>query len=248
MRLIRARDIVTKRINVISGHYGVGKTNLSLNLAIDLAAQGESVLLVDMDIVNPYFRSSDYAQQLRADNVKLIAPTFAGTTLDTPTLPPEIAAAFEHEGPVIFDVGGDDVGSTALGVYADKLCAAATAHELNFFYVVNYYRNLTTTAVEAAALAAEIEAAAKTDITAVINNSHLQSETELSMVASAYRFGEGVAETLSLPLTATTIPIELAQVAQGSAEFAEAAKADSAWYPTTRLVHTPWEEKSTKKS
>jgi hypothetical protein len=242
MKFLSARDIVNKHINVISGHYGVGKTNLSLNLAIDLAAQGEPVLLIDMDVVNPYFRSSDYAEKLEDDKVKLIAPTFAGTTLDTPTLPPEIAAAFEHEGPVIFDVGGDDVGSTALGVHADKLAAAAEAGELNFYYVVNHNRNLTATAAEAAELAAEIEAAARTKITAVINNSHLQSETALSTVATAYRFGEDAAATLGVSLAATSLPIELGPAARITPEFAETVGEEACFYLTTRLVRTPWED------
>ena len=82
-------------ITVICGHYGCGKTNLALNLALEAAGdgpatQGTTVTLVDLYIVNPYFRSSDYAAILKNKGVRLIAPVFAGTTLDTPTLPPEI--------------------------------------------------------------------------------------------------------------------------------------------------------------
>ena len=98
-------------ITVICGHYGCGKTNLALNLALEAAGSGP-VTLVDLDIVNPYFRSSDYGELLKNKGVRLIAPVFAGTTLDTPTLPPEIQSIFAPgAGRVIIDSGGDDAGA-----------------------------------------------------------------------------------------------------------------------------------------
>ena len=75
------------RITVVCGHYGCGKTNLTLNLALEAAAAGERVTVADLDIVNPYFRSSEYGGLLEEHGVRLIAPVFAGTTLDTPTCP-----------------------------------------------------------------------------------------------------------------------------------------------------------------
>ena len=238
--MLKAADIITKPITVIAGHYGVGKTNLSLNLSIDLAAACEQVMLVDLDVVNPYFRSSDHHEELAADNVKLIAPTFAGTTLDTPALPPEIAAAFQHEGPVIFDAGGDDAGATALGVYHDQLQRFADAGELAFYYVVNRNRNLTETAADAVTVAREIETTTRLALTGVINNSNLQDETDLSTVLHGYRFACEVADLMELPLLATTLPIALAPVARTAPEFAEASE-NAAFYPVTRLVLPPWE-------
>ena len=85
------------RITVVCGHYGCGKTNLTLNLALEAAAAGERVTVADLDIVNPYFRSSEYGGLLEEQGVRLIAPVFAGTTLDTPTLPPELYSIFEPQ-------------------------------------------------------------------------------------------------------------------------------------------------------
>ena len=73
-------------ITVICGHYGCGKTNLVLNLAAEAAQRGRRSVVVDMDVVNPYFRSSDYSALLKKLGVELIAPVFANTTLDTPVL------------------------------------------------------------------------------------------------------------------------------------------------------------------
>ena len=89
------RDIA--RFTVVTGHYGSGKTNLSINLALDLARTYDEVMLVDLDIVNPYFRSSDYTAMLVEHGVRVISPTFAGTTLDTPSLPGAVGAAFDRK-------------------------------------------------------------------------------------------------------------------------------------------------------
>ena len=130
-------DILTHRITIICGHYGCGKTNLALNLALEAAEQGGPVTVVDLDIVNPYFRSSEYRGLLSSSGVRLIAPVFAGTTLDTPTLPPEISSIFEEDaGKVFIDAGGDDAGVTALGGLHQRLAAAGYA----MLYVINRYR------------------------------------------------------------------------------------------------------------
>ena len=44
---------IERRVTVVCGHYGTGKTNLSINLALDCAREGEHVTLIDMDVVNP---------------------------------------------------------------------------------------------------------------------------------------------------------------------------------------------------
>ena len=76
-----------KSLTLVCGHYGVGKTNLSINLAVECARYGKDVVLVDLDIVNPYFRSSDYADILKREKVKVVGPVFANTNTDTPSLP-----------------------------------------------------------------------------------------------------------------------------------------------------------------
>lgn len=158
------------RITVVCGHYGCGKTNLTLNLALEAAAAGERVTVADLDIVNPYFRSSEYGGLLEEHGVRLIAPVFAGTTLDTPTLPPELYSIFEPQaGRVFIDAGGDDAGVTALGGLHGQL--EETGYQM--LYVINRYRVLSQTPEEAAALLGEIEAASRLKATALVNNSHL---------------------------------------------------------------------------
>ena len=247
-----------KPLTIITGHYGSGKTNLALNIARDIArsnkpdlkntsaankpateaafAAGKKVILVDLDIVNPYFRTSDYQAELAAQNITVVSPNFAGTTLDAPSLSPAIDALFPiaDDTHVIFDVGGDDAGATALGRYKDSI--AATDHEV--LYVVNHYRNLTAGALQAAVIMREIEAASGIAVTGVVNNSHLQDETTLQTITDAVVYGQYAAASVGLPLQAVTIPHALAEAAKTAPDLAVVL---DCLYPIKRYVHTLWE-------
>ena len=130
-------------ITIIAGHYGAGKTNLSVNLALDLVRDRRAVTLVDLDIVNPYFRASEQRGLLEQAGVHLVAPVFseAGTSLDVPSLTGAIMPALEDaddEHLVIVDLGGDDAGATALG----RFSRVVQAHSHAMLYVLNRHRNL----------------------------------------------------------------------------------------------------------
>ncbi len=220
-------DFAFKRYTLICGHYGCGKTNLSMNIALDLAGRGEGVTLADMDIVNPYFRSSDYAGFLASRGIRVIAPGSAGTTLDVPALSAEIASTFETGSYVIIDVGGDDAGATALGRFAPNISEI----DYDMLYVVNKYRPLTSVSGEAAVLLREIEAASRLRATGVINNSHLMGLTTVETVASTFKYAEETALRLNLPLRFHTAPREIAAALKGEKI-----------YPIDIYVKTPWQQ------
>lgn len=223
------------RFTVVTGHYGCGKTNLAINMALDLTERHTDVTLVDLDVVNPYFRSSDYAAMLERRGVRVISPTFAGTTLDTPSLSAAVYSAFNTAGAVIFDAGGDDVGATALGQFSREI----EAIDHSMLYVINRYRNLTGTPAEAAALLTEIEHASHLKATGVVNNSHLRDETTAATVLDSLAFARDTAALLGLPLLFTTVPERLAgefSSRPGAAAFVENA------YPVRIHVRTPWED------
>lgn len=233
-------------VTVVVGHYGVGKTNFCLNLALDAAAAGAQVTLADLDVVNPYFRSSEYRALLEARGVQLIAPVFAraGTALDVPSLTgaviPAVNRAYQAqrtgEGPrqlVIIDAGGDDVGATALARFAPAI--ADGPHQV--LYVVNAFRNLTQTPAEAVAILAEIEAKSHLKATAVVNNSHLQGDTTLQHIAECVPFAQEVAAQAGVPLACTTVPESAIQRENGSASSLAAIPNS---YPVQVLVSPPW--------
>ena len=103
-----------KKITIVCGHYGSGKTNLAVNLALSLAKAGEKTVLVDLDIVNPYFRAADNRRELEENGVRCVLPQFANTNVDLPSLPPQIHSVFVGNEKVIFDVGGDSLKAIEL--------------------------------------------------------------------------------------------------------------------------------------
>lgn len=242
----RWEDILRAPVTVVVGHYGVGKTNLCLNLALDAARSGAPVTLADMDVVNPYFRSSEYRELLESHGVQLIAPVFAraGTSLDVPSLTgavvPAINRAYQatREGVapqprVIIDAGGDDVGATALARFAPVIQEGP--HEV--LYVVNAFRNLTQTPEEAVAILGEIEAVSRLRVTALVNNSHLQGETTVQHIAECVPFAQAVAAKAGRPLRCTTVPESAIRRENGGSCALEAVP-DS--YSVRVLVSTPW--------
>ncbi|MBQ9069336.1 MAG: ParA family protein [Eggerthellaceae bacterium] len=205
------------RVVVVIGHYGVGKTNFSLNLAYDLAEAGRKATLVDLDIVNPYFRSSDHAKELEAAGVALLCPQSAGTALDAPMLSVAIDSAVEEaqgsEGAVcIIDAGGDDVGATALGRYAKTILKAPYA----MLYVVNALREQTLQPEEAVGLLPEMEAASHLRATHVVNNTHLMDATTPEVIVHGVEFAQCVSVAAGLPLLCTAIPKDAEVGGQGT--------------------------------
>ena len=191
------------KIVLVCGHYGCGKTNFSLNLAAHYAKE-ERVALVDLDVVNPYFRSSDYKEISVLAGVRVISPASAGTTIDAPCLSPEIFSAFDGGyDRVIFDIGGDDAGATSLGQFSARIREADPNYEM--LYVINRYRAGVATPSAAAEILREIEAASRLKATGIINNSHLCSTTTAEDVLSTAGYAREVAAFCGLPLVGTAV-------------------------------------------
>jgi RecA/RadA recombinase len=197
-----------KKITIITGHYGSGKTNLSVNLAVKAAEEGKKVAVVDLDLVNPYFRTADFKQLFEDKGIKLIAPDFANTNLDVPSIQFDVEQLAASEDCLIIDVGGDDAGATALGRYAEALLEMLPG-DIDMLYVINQRRTLTSNADEAVTLMYEIEAASRMKHTAIVNNTNLGCETSSEIIAESAEFADRVAEKTGLPLAFTTCPEEL---------------------------------------
>ena len=197
----------SKRISIFCGHYGSGKTNIAVNYALSLKAQGIPVRIADLDIVNPYFRTKDSADELKQAGIDLISPVFANTNVDLPALPQEMYALVQQTHThAVMDVGGDDRGAYALGRYAPYI---REENNFDLFCVVNFYRPLTTTPEEAAEVMAEIEAAAHLPFTAIINNSNLGEATTLDDVLATKERCDALSRMTGLPIAATTLRADL---------------------------------------
>lgn len=222
-------ESLDKRVNIITGHYGSGKTNLAVNLALDTAAAGRPGCLVDLDIVNPYFRAADSTARLERAGVRVIAPIYARTNLDIPALPAEIYSAFDDRSDtVILDVGGDDAGAYALGRFAPLINGE---NDFAHYYVINQRRALTQTPAEAVEILREIEAAGHVPVTAIVNNTNLGRETDAETIESSDGFAREVAARCGVPVAFTCVRRDLA---------ASVRKPDI--YPVDIYVRLPWEE------
>ena len=220
-----------KPVTLVVGHYGVGKTNFSVNLAIDLVGQGYEVTLIDLDIVNPYFRASEQRKLLEEHGIDLVAPVFAesGSSLDVPSLPGRIAPAIETAGGnrrVIIDVGGDDAGSVAVGRYARFIEAGDYA----MICVLNRYRNLVQAPEDAVENLREIEVASRLKATALVSNAHLKAETTREVVENGVVYAREVADACDLPLVAACVPPCLTKISY-----------DVDLYSLKMYVRSPWE-------
>ena len=101
-----------KRITLLCGHYGSGKTNVAVNLALAATKTNEKVAVADLDIVNPYFRSKDSSADFEAAGIRLICSEYANSNVDSPALPQDMYAITHDQSLRVFiDVGGDDRGA-----------------------------------------------------------------------------------------------------------------------------------------
>lgn len=222
---------------VVTGHYGCGKTNFSINLALDFLSKGRKVTLVDMDLVNPYFRTSDFRELLESRGIEVIAPVFGHTNLDIPSLPAAMYGIFDSKDVVIIDVGGDDVGATVLGRFRPKF----EGLDYDMLYVVNKFRNLTSEPEDAVEVLREIEAVSRLKATGIVNNSHLMQETTDTVLTEGVEFGRKVSELTGLPLVFNTVRKDLESGLSSDVRGALAANGSDI-YPVDIYVKVSWQE------
>lgn len=211
---------------IITGHYGSGKTNLAINLAVDLRRCGDAVTLADLDIVNPYFRSADFAKEAAEQRIGFVVSEYANTNLDIPSLSAALDAKIGGEGKLVIDVGGDDAGAFALGRYAPRIQAAG--YEL--VYVVNAYRYLTREPEEALTLLRQIETASRLKATCIVNNSNLSYITAMDDVNRSVGYAKQIAKAAGIPLRFTALRRDLY----------DSLGEKSGFYPVDIHVKVPW--------
>lgn len=195
--------MIYKRITLLCGHYGSGKTNVALNMAYDLKNQKDRVAIADLDIVNPYFRTKDSAQELEERGITLISSEYAGTNVDIPAMPQQMyMLTDDKELHAVIDVGGDDRGALALGRIAP---AIIEENDYEMLFVINCYRPLTKDAKSTLEVMAEIETACKIKFTAIVNNSNLGNETTVDDVLASVDYANEVSALTGLPIKCTTV-------------------------------------------
>lgn len=202
-----------KRLTLLCGHYGSGKTNIAVNMALDLKKQTEKVALADLDIVNPYFRAKDSSTELDAAGIRLICSEFANSNVDFPALPQDLYALTDDRSiRAILDIGGDERGALALGRIVP---AILQENDYEMFMVINCYRPLTPDAASTLEVLREIETACRLPFTGIINNSNLGRETTPQTVLASVDYAAQTAHLAGLPLVMTTAEASLCPMLEG---------------------------------
>lgn len=193
-----------RRLKIIIGAYGSGKSEISVNLALEMrkTAPEDKILLADLDIVNPFYRSADAAGVLEENNIRLISPMYANSNVDAPVLSGEVYVIFDDDSyRGVFDIGGEDMGATILGSMRSRL--DNTGAEL--LMAVNTRRPFTSTADEIIIMASELQEASKMKITGLINNTNILEQTTAGDVIEGEKILLEVSQKTGIPLVLTTV-------------------------------------------
>jgi hypothetical protein len=204
-------------IALFVGRFGSGKTETAINYALSSVNDQQpnpdapaghltpridgraikKVLLIDLDVVTPYFRSRETADRMRSRGVEVIAPSIVGQHLDTPAITPQIQGAIQQEThPVVLDVGGDRQGARALGQFS----AAIRQRGYAMYFVVNPYRPYTNTLKGLSDSLSEIEASARLRATSLVSNPNMMAETTSRQILDGHTQIEAYARELRLPI------------------------------------------------
>ena len=199
-----------KRVNLFLGHYGTGKTNIALNFALMIK---NNVIVYDLDIVNPYFRTLDGKDILEENNIELIASDYANTNVDCPAMNPECYRMIrEKDKFAVVDVGGDDRGAYALGRFRNEILKE---NDYDMFLIINKYRYETRTPEETLEIMKEIEEVAGIRFTAIINNSNLGNETTKETILNSLEYAKEVSKLTGLEIKYTSVRADLVKEVEG---------------------------------
>jgi hypothetical protein len=190
-------SMMSSRISVFTGRFGSGKTEIALNYALQMTEQGTRPFLIDLDIVTPYFRTRDKAEELTNLGVRVVTPYAVGQHIHVPAINPQIKGAIEQTThPVVIDLGGDKQGSRALSQYAPTLKHL----EYTMLFCVNPYRPFTDSVRGIQEAISEIEAGSRLRVSALVSNPNLMSETSAQIFEQGHKLVSQASSDLSLPI------------------------------------------------
>ena len=227
---------------VLLGGFGSGKSELALNMAVK-KAQEESCMLIDLDVINPYFRTSERKDLLDKAGVELISPPYSMKKIEIMSLSPRVYAAFAPgEGSVIIDVGGDHIGAVAIGQYKPNF-DRIPREKLNVLFVVNPRRPVAADFDSAWALLEKIQGVSRLRVSGIVNNGNMAEETEKEHLIEGYELVKALSEKTGIPVWGTCGREPLLKEFSACAEEQGLDKKYiGILYPIEIMMHRSWEK------
>ena len=216
------------RLTIIIGAYGSGKSEIAVNMSLAQrkALPDKKLLIADLDIVNPFYRSSDCGAVLEEAGVRLITPLYAGSNVDAPVLTPEMYVIFDDESyQGIFDIGGEDMGAIVLGSIKKRIENTDAA----IYMAVNTLRPFTSDPEQIAVMTNELAAASGFKIDGYLNNTNLLEETTADIVAEGERKVLEASKITGIPLIANCV--------MESVEIPDGKLTDHELFKMKRTIH-----------
>lgn len=186
-----------KRLVFITGHYGSGKTEIALNLAI----QRNYNWIVDLDGINPYFRTREHELLLTTHHIHLVSTDVPnGSYIDTPFISKYAFTPFQnHQLSAIYDLGGSQIGARVMRQFSDY-----DFYDVDFLLVVNIFRQETSTVAKIMQVIDEIQSSSGRKLTGLIHNSNLLRETTKEDYADGIRIISEVSSLTQIPVVLST--------------------------------------------
>ncbi|MFR9070274.1 ATP-binding protein [Paraclostridium tenue] len=191
-----------KRIRIIIGHYGSGKSEFSMNYVTHLRELVDTkVAISDLDVVNVYFRTREKRDFLQSKGILPIDSSVQATTLDLPAVSAQVTSPItDKEYDYVIDVGGDDVGARVLGRFSHLI----EKDDYDMFCIVNANREKTQTAQDVINHIRSIEKTSNLKVTGLVNNTHLVRETTIEDVLKGYELVKEVSNLTGIPIRYVT--------------------------------------------
>lgn len=222
-------EVFNHRISIVTGHYGTGKTEFAVNLALELAKSHNNVMIADLDIVNPYFRSRERKKEFDAVGVKLISSSQEAAHADIPALPAELFAIFQNRNiRGILDIGGDPVGARVLARFQPQI----VREDYELLFVVNANRPEVRTADSAIEYLRKIEDITGLKCSGLVNNTHLCGETTEAEVRKGAALAAEISQKTGIPVRCHVAVERLS---------GELADLNEPLFPISIKMKKPWE-------